>query len=126
MNRVEGFTLIETLVTIVVVTIGIMGVLALMSGVFNINQRADTQGQAVQLAQLEFDTLKRTALSKVPATGTVDRTVNYSGRDFTVRQRYCVTAAYCIGDQRSVQMDILLNNTVMFTGETVLTELRAK
>ena len=126
MNRTEGFTLIETLVTISVITIGIMGILALMSSVFSVNQKADTQGQAVQLAQREFDALKRTALSYIPATGTADSTVNYTGRDFIVRKRYCVTAAYCNADQRSVQLDILMGNTVMFTGETVLTELRAK
>lgn len=124
--KATGFTLIETLVTISVVTVALMALLALMSGVFNVNQRADTQGQAIMLAQREFDRMKRITPSVLPATGTQEEAVTFNGRPFMLRRTYCPAPVYCTANQRGVRVDVLAGATVMFSAETVYTELRAK
>lgn len=125
-TRDGGFTLVETLVTISVVAVALMALLALMSGVFNLNQRADAQGQAVLLAQREFDRLKRITPSLLPTAGTQQDSVTYAGRAFTLRRTYCPSSVYCTANQRGVQLDVLSGAAVLFSAQTVYTELRAK
>ncbi|WP_155300138.1 type IV pilus modification PilV family protein [Deinococcus kurensis] len=124
--RDDGFTLIEALVTISVIAIALMSILTLMSGTFNLNQRADSQSQATQLAQLQFDALKRVTPTTMPKNGQEEEDVTFNGREFRVRRSYCATVAYCTSDQRSVQLDVFQGKTLLFTGETVFTELRVK
>lgn len=126
MNAERGFTLIEVLVTISVIAVGVMSILTLMFSVVRVNQQADDRSQAVQLAQREFDVIKRTPLTTIPSSGQVDEAVTYNNRAFTVRKKYCGTPAYCAGNQKSVELTIIRNAATLFTGETVLTDLRAK
>ncbi|GGS10263.1 type IV pilus modification PilV family protein [Deinococcus sedimenti] len=126
MNHQQGFTLIEVLVTISVIAIGVMALIALMLSIFRVNQQADTKTQAIQLAQREFDDLKREALTTIPVTGKTEENVTYNNRAFTIRQEYCVTTSFCASNQKSVRLSILSGTTVLFMGETVLTDLRAK
>ncbi|GGS39842.1 type IV pilus modification PilV family protein [Deinococcus knuensis] len=124
--KAAGFTLIETLVTITVVSVALLALMALMSGVLNINQRSDTQGQAVLLAQREFDSLKRVTPNLLPVSGTQEQAVTFNGRPFVLRRTYCPVPAYCTVNQRGVRVEVLSGSAVMFAAETVYTELRAK
>ena len=122
----QGFTLTEVLVTIFLIGIIVTAVLSLMTQSFSLNQKADDQGQAILLAQQELDLLKHVSPTSLQTTGTDQRNVDFNGRSFQVKRTYCATPTYCTSDQRSVRIDVLRNTQVLFTGETVLAELRVK
>lgn len=122
----QGFTLTEVLVTIFLIGIIVVAVLSLMTQAFSLNQKADDKGQAILLAQQELDLLKHVSPTSLKATGDDQRDVTFNGRAFQVRRTYCATPAYCTSDQRSVRIDVLRNTQLLFTGETVLAELRVK
>lgn len=124
--RAQGFTLTEVLVTLFLVGIIVTSVLFLFTQSFSMNQQADDRSQAILLAQQELDTLKHDSPTNLQMSGSDQRDVTFSGRPFQVRRTYCATPAYCTSDQRSVRIDVLRGTQLLFTGETVLAEIRVK
>lgn len=58
MNRQTGFTLIEILVAMLILTVGILGVAAMQLVSFQTNQSAYSRSQATYLAQDMFDRIR--------------------------------------------------------------------
>lgn len=58
MNRQRGFTLIEILVSMLILTVGILGVAAMQLVSFQTNQSAFSRSQATYLAQDIFDRIR--------------------------------------------------------------------
>lgn len=125
MNRQDaGVTLIEVLVSIVVIGVLTIVVLSAMSAAFKLNNDAELATQAAFLAQSKFDALKLLDPATLPTSGSDTSTVTANNRSYDLQVRYCATPAYCLNKSRDVVIVVSANNKVLFTGETVFTQVK--
>ena len=123
-RRTAGVTLVEVLVSIVIIGVISIVVLSAMGSAFKLNNDAELSTQAAFLAQDKLDTLKLLDPATLPISGQDDSTVTSNNRPYAVRVRYCVTANYCLNKSRDVIIEVSANNKLLFTGETVFTQVK--
>ncbi|TDE84806.1 prepilin-type N-terminal cleavage/methylation domain-containing protein [Deinococcus sp. S9] len=125
MNR-SGFTLMEVLVSLVIVGIIVTVVLASMTSAFNLNQGAERKTEAAFVAQDKIDSLKRLDPAALPLSGREDSPVSVKGRSYLVRVTYCLTPAYCQNNNRDVGIEVRAGDALLFSGETVMTQVQVQ
>ena len=123
-GRTAGVTLIEVLVSIIIVGIITIAVLSTMSSAFKLNNDAEMATQAAFLAQDKLDALKLLDPATLPTSGQDTSTVTSNNRSYAVTVRYCVTFSYCLNKSRDVVIEISASNKLLFTGETVFTQVK--
>jgi type IV pilus modification protein PilV len=81
----RGFTLLEVLVTIVILTIGLLGTAGLTTGVIRGNAYSKNITSATAIAQAQLDAAKSYGYTNVTTTNfpSSATTVNMSGNSFT-------------------------------------------
>ncbi|MFB9994772.1 prepilin-type N-terminal cleavage/methylation domain-containing protein, partial [Deinococcus oregonensis] len=119
----SGVTLIEVLVTMLLVGVISVTILSSMSSTFSMNQTSERRIEAVLIAQEQMDVVKRLDPASLPSSGSKQDKVTVRGREYDVTLRYCATAAYCLNNNRHVAIDVRYGGKVMFTGETVFTDI---
>ncbi|WP_407543049.1 prepilin-type N-terminal cleavage/methylation domain-containing protein (plasmid) [Deinococcus radiomollis] len=123
-SRDAGVTLIEVLISIIIVGIITIAVLSTMSSAFKLNNDAELSTQAAFLAQDKLDALRLLDPATLPTSGQDNSTVTSNNRSYSVTVRYCVTSSYCLNKSRDVTIEISANNKLLFTGETVFTQVK--
>lgn len=80
----RGFTLIETMVSIVIMVISILGMASLFTYAIKYNSGADTRQQALAVAQRRMEQLRDAAFTdaSLNATAGTSETVTSTGRQF--------------------------------------------
>lgn len=76
-DKENGFTLIEVLIAIVILSVGLLGMAALTVGIINGNKFSNDLTTATTLAQDKMEDIRRLGYSRTPATTTTD-TEDYS------------------------------------------------
>lgn len=76
-NNDNGFTLIEVLIAIVILSVGLLGMASLTVGIINGNKFSNDMTTATTLAQDKMEDVRRQGYSGTPATTTTD-TEDYS------------------------------------------------
>lgn len=66
----SGFTLMEVLVAMVILTIGLLGIAALIAGIINSNKLSNRMSVATVLAQDKMEDIKRIGYSGMPESDT--------------------------------------------------------
>lgn len=122
----SGVTLIEVLVTMLLVGVISVTILSSMSSTFAMNSDAERRIDAVLVAQNKMDEVKRLDPASLPSSGSKNETVTVKGRDYLVTLRYCTTPVYCLNSNRQVAIDVKYANKLMFTGESVFTQVRVE
>lgn len=123
----RGLTLVEVVVAVAIFGI-IMGfALPALMGNMRINQRTQQRNDAVAVAQLTLESLRRSNVTSLP-TGTSasdSSTVTYNGRAYTVKKIYCSTPAYCVGSARHVTVEVRNDaSSLLYSAQTVFTSLQ--
>jgi len=73
----NGFTLMEVLVAMVILSVGLLGMAALITGIINSNKLSNRISTATVLAQDKMEDIKRIGYSGMPASDTTT-TENYN------------------------------------------------
>jgi prepilin-type N-terminal cleavage/methylation domain-containing protein len=80
----RGFTLMEVLVSLVVMVIGFMATLGLYSVITRSNATAQRMGRAKLLCEAEMEELRGKPMAEVLAEVGATQTVNEAGIDYTI------------------------------------------
>jgi prepilin-type N-terminal cleavage/methylation domain-containing protein len=114
----QGFTLIELMITVTVLACGIIPVIAILSSAMRVEQIAEGQVIALQLAQEQVEAFKDTAFASIvasaraPVTGftAYERKVEVSGAD---PKDVKVTVYWTVkGEEQSISLETLITNPV--------------
>lgn len=115
MNKDSGFTLIEVLISTLVLAVGLLGLAGLQATSIRNNLSAYNRGQATQLAYDMADRMRANKNESVdPVTGSVIETSTYLTMDATDagEQEACTTVTGCTGAQMA-QNDLFQWNAVL-------------
>lgn len=123
----RGLTLVEVVVAIAMFGI-IMGfALPALLGNVRISQRTQQRNDAVAVAQITLEALRRSNVTSLPtATNASDSSVvSYNGRPYNVKKVYCATPAYCVGSARHVTVEVRNDaSSLLYSAQTVFTSLQ--
>ncbi len=73
----EGFTLIEVMIAIMVLTIGILGMMVMQMTAITSNNRASTITTASAIAASQVETLRNTPFNSIAAGNTIDPATSF-------------------------------------------------
>jgi len=76
-NNNSGFTLMEVLVAMLILSVGLLGMAALITGIINSNKLSNRISTATVLAQDKMEEVRRVGYSGMPASNTTT-TENYN------------------------------------------------
>lgn len=125
-TRTAGFTLIETLVAMLILGIGFTLVSSALFGNLSINTKSDNSTQASAVALQQLDRLRRLdpASTAFPSQGKQNLTVqDANGKSWPVVITYCFQPALCSNSSRNVLIEIMDGQKVAYSTETVYTQL---
>ena len=90
-NESQGFTLIEVLIAIIILSVGLLGMASLTAGIINGNRFSNDMSTATTLAQDKMEDLRRLGYPGTSAT-TATVTENYNSiTDYAAYKRVTVT-----------------------------------
>ena len=90
-DRDNGFTLIEVLIAIVILSVGLLGMAALTVGIIKGNRFSNDLTTATTLAQDKMEDIRREGYSDTPATDTTTIENYDSITDYALYKRQMVT-----------------------------------
>lgn len=83
----SGFTLIEVLVAMVILSVGLLGTAALITGIINSNKLSNKISTATVLAQDKMEDIKRLEYSGMPASDTTTTEPYHSITNYSLYKR---------------------------------------
>ncbi len=101
-NTSSGFTLLETLIALMVLTIGILGIMVMQTTAIQGNARASSMTIASNIAASQIEGFRNTPYLALPAIGT-DNTINDPTTGFPVRIQ---VAAGALANSRQITITI--------------------
>ena len=122
MKNEKGFTLLEVLIAILILSVGLLGMASLTVAIIHGNKFSNDMTTATTLAQDKMEDIRRLGYSGMPATTTTD-TENYNSiTDYAAYKRVTVTTvdspavgmktitvtAYWDSDDHSVELKTIL------------------
>ena len=121
----QGFTLLEVLVSMLIFLV----VSATMATSFVSHLKRNTYTElrtlAMGAAQQVLDETRLIDPGTMPTSGSVNSSVNVSGKTFNVVTSYCTNSTYCISaSNRHIRIQINYAGDQIFETETVFTRLR--
>ncbi|RZB30604.1 MAG: hypothetical protein SRB1_02884 [Desulfobacteraceae bacterium Eth-SRB1] len=87
----SGFTLMEVLVAMVILTVGLLGTAALITGIINSNKLSNRISAATVLAQDKMEDVKRLGYSGMPASDTTTTEAYNSITNYSLYKRVTFT-----------------------------------
>lgn len=126
MKRAEsGFSLVEMLVSIVILAIIMGGLIPSFIAYMDVNTRNEARTGALQAAQQIMESHRLVQPSSMPNSGSsTPVSVEVDGRTFEVVTRYCDVVQFCGTSSRHLVVEVRLDMDLIYETETVYTELR--
>ncbi|MCD6399948.1 prepilin-type N-terminal cleavage/methylation domain-containing protein [candidate division WOR-3 bacterium] len=87
----SGFTLMEVLVAMVILTVGLLGVAALIAGIINSNKLSNRISTATVLAQDKLEDVRRLGFSGTPTSDTTTTEAYNSITNYSLYKRVTFT-----------------------------------
>lgn len=121
----RGFTLVETLVAMGILSMVVVGVLASFMVQSASNTRSEQRTEAVAVAEQTLEFLRLDDPETMPDSGTTGpQLVNLNGREYEVYTSYCAQSGYCSDTARHLVVQVFLNGREVYDVETIYTQLR--
>jgi len=121
----KGFTLIEALMAVAILGIALVGVLPSFITLLDANTLSEERSDAVAVAQLVREDLRRTEPSTLPSSGvSAVQLITVGDKEFEALTRYCVRSEYCGSASRHIVVEIAYAGTTVYQIETVYTKLQ--
>jgi prepilin-type N-terminal cleavage/methylation domain-containing protein len=125
LNKVEaGFTLIETLVALVIVGLAVAAATSSLMTNLTFNRKAERAFEGAQAAQTVLDEIRKEDVSTLPASGadSVRQISTQSRRTYDVYVSYCTDGTYCTdNDVRQLSVRVEHKGAVVYQTQTVFT-----
>lgn len=119
--RDGGFTLIEALVAMVVLTVVLSCVIPMFLGNTRMNTQSERRARAASAVENVLDDLRAQTINT--RSGTQDVSTVVGGQTFTVRLTYCRLPQLCTDNSRMVTATALLGAVSYYEAETVFSEV---
>jgi prepilin-type N-terminal cleavage/methylation domain-containing protein len=124
MNTQKGFSLIEVLVSLVIIMTVSTGVFhSLLS---NLKHTRDTfyRTQAMHAAHEHLDILRMQDPVTIPGSGSTTSTIEIGNRTFNIVATFCKNANFCSLNTKHIALEVFYRGESRFSVETVYTKLR--
>ncbi|GGR26652.1 type II secretion system protein [Deinococcus ruber] len=126
-NRgVQGFTLVEMLVALMLLGILMGVVITAIGSNTSLNSQTELRSQAAVAAEQVLDTARTKDPATMPTSGS-DAAVNVvvGGHAFSVTLSYCTNITYCTGTARQLLAQASYASKTLFQVETVFTSVNS-
>ena len=123
-----GFTLIETLVALVIVGLAIAAASQTLALNLQSNRRAEVLFEGAQAAQAVIDDIRGEPVDMLPESGTegVRKITSNTRRTYDVYVTYCADATYCTSPtMRQLDVDVEYQGAQIYHTQTVFTQFGA-
>ena len=121
----RGFTLLETLVAMGILSIMLAGVIPVFFGMLAVNTRNEERGGAVAAAQQAMEGLREQDPGLLPISGVQGpQVIAVDRRQYEVTSWFCLASEYCDDTSRHVLIEVKYGGRTFFSAESVLTQLR--
>jgi prepilin-type N-terminal cleavage/methylation domain-containing protein len=121
----RGFTMIEALVSLAILGIALAGIVPGFFLYTRTNALSEVRSGSVAAAQRVFEALRAQDPADLPSSGaSAAQIVPVGKNEFQVVTRYCVITPYCSAGNRHVVIEVSYGGRIVFTIESVLTQLR--
>lgn len=125
-NSSYGYTLLEVLFSMVMLSVGILGVANAFATQLSFNTRSQIKSSAIMAAQQVLDEIRVQDPTSLPSSGSSSPvTVDIGGKPYFVTITYCQNTTYCSAPTiRVIRADVVHNGQNVFSTETVYAQLR--
>jgi type II secretory pathway pseudopilin PulG len=122
----KGFTIVESLVSMGVFSVGILGMLSAFTTAVRFNHVYERKSAAVYAAQQALDELRVSDPSSLPTSGTTSQTITINSKPYTVQTIYCpLGGTYCAAtSSRYLRIRVSRDSLQLYEVDTVFTQLR--
>ncbi|ULH14155.1 type II secretion system GspH family protein (plasmid) [Deinococcus sp. KNUC1210] len=125
-RSVQGFTLIEMLVALMILGVLMSVVITAITGNTSLNTQTELRSQAAVAAEQILDIARTKDPANMPTSGSEAAvSVLVGGHTFLVTLSYCTTATYCTGTARQLLSQASYASKVLFRVETVFTSVNS-
>jgi len=126
MKNEQGFSLIEVMVSVIMLGIFLTGLVPFVLGQSGFNSQSERRTEAAMAAQIVMDEYRLEDPRYMPSTGSVGPIeVQLGDRTFDVVTQFCSQSSFCINNNiRHLRVSVIYHGDVLYTGETVFTKLR--
>lgn len=122
---VRGFTLVEAIVAVAILTVMIVAVLSGFASQTASNARSERRTAAVSAAEQAIEFLRMEDPATMPDTGVVGpQAIVVNDRQYEVYTRFCVDTTLCKEHVRHITVEVQLDGSKIYDVETVFTQLR--
>ena len=128
MKNKSGFTLLEFIVSMGILSFAISGFLSSSISMSNMLSKSDIQSKAILVAQEVLDEIRLYDLNTLPSTQQSDAAINITvdGTTLSAIVTYCKNSTYCpptsSNDVRHINVDIYYQGKKVYDIETVYTK----
>ena len=119
----RGFTLIEVIVALAIFGILLASVPMSYIVQMRFNTHAENTFLATSAAETVLDALRMETIKNLPSHGDRQETLTINSKDLEVITEFCKNSKYCDSATRHISIKVLLNEKVLYTVETVYTQL---
>ena len=124
MKQQKGFTLVEILVSLVIVGIVTAGMSPVFAAMIQQNNKAELKSGAIEATQRQIDEFRLLDPATLPSSGYTTANITIGGRAFAVKTTYCSPSTYCTAVTRHLTFSTSYRGTAYYATQTVLTQLR--
>ena len=121
----RGFTLIESLVALAILSMVVVGVMGSFSVQIVANTASEQRMEATNAAEQVIEFLRLDDPELMPNSGTVGpQLVTLNNRGYEVYTKFCTRAEYCNATARHLLVEVFLDGRRVYDVETIFTQMR--
>jgi prepilin-type N-terminal cleavage/methylation domain-containing protein len=122
----KGFSILETLVSLAIFSIGTLAVAQAFTSQLAFNNRSELRSGAINAAQQVLDELRVIDPTTLPTSGTsTPQNIVIGGKTYVVTIAYCQATSHCSSSTvRDLKVTVQHKNTTIYNVETVYAQLR--
>lgn len=126
MSRQAGFTLLEVLVSMVIMGVVLASMVPAFLSHVKVNTRTEVRSGAIAAAQQILDDMRSQDPATFPSTGSDPiEVVDAGSRSYDVTVSYCTNATYCPSDEtKHIRVEVEYMGEMVYAVETVFTQLQ--
>ncbi len=120
----QGFSLVEAIIAMAILSVVLAAIAPLFISYSQTNLQSQRRTEAVAIAQMEMDGLRKKPFANWPASGSVQSVPSgQSGNVYNVRTSYCTAELpYCDSGARHIKVEVIKDGRTYYQVETVYTQ----
>jgi len=122
----DGFSLIEVLISLVLLTVVLSGVIPAFATFSSKNSFSEMRMEAIQAVEMVMDDLRLINPNTLPTSGDDgSQIITVNNHDFNVTTFFCENPDYCLSiNNRHIRVVAERNGLSLYEAQTVYTQLR--